>query len=104
MKFIHFLILSLLLVGCTKSDVPKTQFENRMLNAVLQEATKRDVSVPRPYSFFVGQATMTPEFGESKKVWTVEVFPKTHAHDFVIAAIVDPTNYEVLSFSTFTSD
>ena len=70
-----------------------------MLEAVLQESRRQNVTVPDPYSFHVRQTTLIVEMKGPVNVWVVQVFPKDDTNTIVIQAEVDPTNFEVIDFT-----
>jgi hypothetical protein len=104
MKLAKLTILMVLSCSCSRSDVPKTQFERSMLDAVLREAKQRNVAVPTPYSFRIYEDRMIIEMKGSIKVWVVEVFPKGVTNHPAIQAEVNPTNFVIEGFSSLGRD
>jgi hypothetical protein len=101
MKLLTITFMLTLLWGCKRSDVPNNRFEQRMLNAVLQEAKKRGEVVPEPYSFQIYEDTLILEMRPSVKVWVVEISRKGDTNHPVVSAMVEPTNYHVTAFSVY---
>jgi hypothetical protein len=84
-----------------QSDLPKTQFEKRVLESVLAEAKAREIAVPSPYSFRISKDKLTFEMKGTIEVWDVEIFPKSGRNSPTIVAQLDITNYQVIVISQF---
>ena len=74
-----------------------------MLGAVLHKAKEKGVIVPNPYSFQICQATAFVEMRPNVKEWFVQVYRKGDTNHVIIVAQVNPTNFEVNAFSTYSN-
>ena len=74
-----------------------------MLGAVLNEAKQKEVIVPNPYSFQIHENTLFVEMRPSVKVWVVQVYRKGDTNHVIIEAQVNPTNFEVDAFSSYSN-